>query len=78
MIATNTSFTGLKTSVITTSPSQSTAGTDVTNVEPIKQTIEAYTSWMTESANPKAPWTMSGGCLRQSCSMSWVAMSPRT
>lgn len=50
----NTSFAGLETSAITTSPSQSTAGTDGTTVEPIKQAIEAYTSWMTESGKSES------------------------
>ncbi len=45
----NTSFADLKKSSITSSSSQTTAGTVGTNVEPIKQTIEVYVSWLTES-----------------------------
>jgi hypothetical protein len=46
---------GLGTSAITSATiqsSQSTAGTDVSNVEPVKQTIEAYTSWLSRSGKP--------------------------
>lgn len=48
-IATNTSLAILETSSITSSPSQSTAGTDGSNVETVTQAIEAYTSWLTST-----------------------------